>query len=151
MVGGTRLRLFPTATTGIDYIWCLPYNIGVIYKNKKYYVAGAGYYMDSRGNYLHHRILPKKPGFVVDHINRNKLDNRKENLRYISVRQNCMNRGAINEIGVKNVYIDNKRSLGKPYRVLFSVYRKNYCFGRYIDLAYAKHLADDINQQLIEF
>lgn len=115
----------------------------------KYYVAGSGYYMDSRGNYLHHKILKPKDGYVIDHINRNKLDNRPENLRYLDIRRNCVNAKASNSIGIKNVYVDSKRNLGKPYRVLFSIYRKNYCFGRYDDLEYAKHLADDINEQLL--
>ncbi len=41
--------------------------------------------------YLHHLVLPVKTGFDVDHINRNKLDNRKENLRYVTRAQNIYN------------------------------------------------------------
>lgn len=44
-------------------------------------------------NYLHHNIIGKPPGkLVVDHINRNKLDNRKENLRFVTRRENNINR-----------------------------------------------------------
>lgn len=32
--------------------------------------------------YLHHFILPQKPGLVVVHLNGNKLDNRRANLAY---------------------------------------------------------------------
>ena len=43
--------------------------------------------------FLHHLILPKKQGFEIDHINRNKLDNRRCNLRYVTRSQNAMNHG----------------------------------------------------------
>lgn len=37
-------------------------------------------------------LLPRKPGFVVDHHNRFKLDNRRQNLRYITKSEDCINR-----------------------------------------------------------
>ena len=106
--------------------------------------------MDSKGNYLHHAILPPKRGYVIDHINGDRLDNRKNNLRYLTYRQNAINSKPYNSSKIKNVYVDNKRSLAKPYRVLFSIYGKNYHFGRFADLDFAEHLAEDINRQLLE-
>jgi hypothetical protein len=41
--------------------------------------------------YLHHLILPPKKGFDVDHINRNKWDCRRSNLRYLTHSNNLHN------------------------------------------------------------
>jgi hypothetical protein len=55
---------------------------------------------------LHSAILPKKEGLEIDHINRNKLDNRLENLRYATHGQNMANRsiGKNNTSGFKGVF-----------------------------------------------
>ena len=48
------------------------------------------YFKDKRYP-LHHWILNKKKGFDIDHINGNTLDNRLENLRYVTRSQNNFN------------------------------------------------------------
>lgn len=56
---------------------------------------------------MHNVIMRPEPGFVVDHINRNPLDNRRCNLRIATIQQNACNRkrpvGATGFIGVQRV------------------------------------------------
>ncbi len=73
---------------------------------------GAGYAVrDFRTNgryrkvYMHREIVNAKPGQYVDHWNRNKLDNRRANLRIVNQSQNCANskRSRNNTSGYKGV------------------------------------------------
>ncbi len=59
---------------------------------------------------LHHLILPVKPGFDVDHKNRNKWDCRRENLRYLTRSENSLNAGKQinNTSGYKGVSFNKK-------------------------------------------
>jgi hypothetical protein len=43
-----------------------------------------------------HRMITRAPqGIQVDHINRNRLDNRRENLRFVTDSQQSINRGKV--------------------------------------------------------
>ena len=72
--------------------------------------------------WLHCLILEAPEGIEVDHINGNGLDNRRANLRLVTVQQNRQNRnkGRNNQTGFKGVTFDKKS--GKwvmSLRVLF--------------------------------
>jgi hypothetical protein len=64
----------------------------------KWCLSGAGYASRSKGNGENstklHRFLMRPPkGMVVDHINRDRLDNRKANLRIVTPQENAANSG----------------------------------------------------------
>lgn len=80
--------------------------------------------------YLHQVILPGRryPDFVRDHINRDKLDNREENLRWITLAENAQNRGAskCNKTGYRGVL-----KVGRRYRAVAYLHKRPYCFGTF--------------------
>lgn len=47
--------------------------------------------VDGRNEFLHRLILDNGSGLIIDHINHDPLDNRRENLRLCSIKQNIRN------------------------------------------------------------
>ncbi|MBU9360066.1 HNH endonuclease [Burkholderia multivorans] len=83
-----------------------------------------------------HRLITNAPdGYVVDHINGNKLDNRRENLRVCTVAQNLRNRrrAKSNKSGLKGVYLDKTR-----WRAQIRIDGRKICLGSFptADLAH---------------
>lgn len=66
---------------------------------------------------LHREIVNAKPGQIVDHINGNGLDNRKENLRICNDSENQRNKriGSSNKSGYKGVCWISSRGKWKVY------------------------------------
>lgn len=64
----------------------------------------GSFYVSGRGGKLHHFLAPNGPG-LVDHIDRNTLNNRRSNLRRVTAQENCWNRGKSrrNRSGFKGV------------------------------------------------
>jgi len=54
-------------------------------------------------------IMRAGKGEIVDHINRNPLDNRRSNLRIVNARQNMLNRKMKNNTGLIGVSVSNSR------------------------------------------
>lgn len=81
-----------------------------------------------------HRLINQTPnGFITDHINRNKLDNRKCNLRTANKSINSINRGkpVNNKSGTKGVYWD---SWSKKWRAELVLNSKKITLGRYLSI-----------------
>lgn len=82
----------------------------------KWYQHNSGYAVRKpRGSsaiYMHRQVIECPKGFEIDHINRNPLDNRKENLRAVSHSENSQNRPKQrnNTSGYKGVFFDKRRN-----------------------------------------
>lgn len=92
-----------------------------------------GYAQKNSGNkvYMHRFIMNAPKGTYVDHINGNKLDNRKSNLRLCTQSQNMANSGKkiTNTSGFKGVSYDKK---AKKWGV-YLTFNYKHIFGGYYD------------------
>lgn len=77
-----------------------------------WYSLGRGKYartrIGSRFVLMHRMIIEAAEAEVVDHINGNRLDNRKGNLRICTHKQNTMNVATKSKLGVKGVFKSGK-------------------------------------------
>lgn len=106
------------------YNWCLETNGYAItrYKYKKIY--------------LHRLIMINDiENRVVDHINRDRLDNRLSNLRYVTPRDNVLNKG---------MRIDNTSGYTGVYKVNNRWRAKVWHFGKQINLGYFDTLLEAV-------
>jgi hypothetical protein len=94
-----------------------------------------------RSAYLHRDVMNAEPGQIVDHINRNKLDNRKANLRFATRSQNAFNRvlPARGKSGIRGVYWNEHN---QKWRTNILVEGKEIHLGFYDDV----HEAAEVRQ-----
>lgn len=72
-----------------DYLNQFNWSLSVNSSNKRCvyprtYIAGKTFFM-------HQLLIPKKNGFIIDHADKDGLNNQRENLRYVSFSQNAVN------------------------------------------------------------
>lgn len=86
--------------------------------------------MKSKGILLHRFIMNAPKNMQVDHINGNRLDNRKENLRLCTHQQNQMNKSkqVNNTSGYKGVSLNKGKS---KYRARITLNRKEINLGSF--------------------
>lgn len=99
-----------------------------------YYVRRTWYFGRIDGkrreqNVLMHRlIMGAKEGEIVDHINNNSLDNRKENLRIVTHRQNQLNRVQKTSSKYPGVYFDKSKN---RFRSAITINKKRISLGSF--------------------
>lgn len=103
----------------------------------KWYYSSNGYIMSDTRLYLHRYILNAPKGLEVDHINHNKFDNRKCNLRLCTRSQNSRNKKyqSNSKTQVKGVYLC--KTTGK-YACELHIEGKRIWLGRYSSLEEAR-------------
>lgn len=79
--------------------------------------------VNRRNVYMHRAILNPAPGMVCDHINHNGLDNRRENLRAVTRRQNQENLRNQSRHGVGIQY--RADCPGRPWRATVETWSKH--------------------------
>ena len=80
-------------------------------KDYKWSIHNKGYVANLNNGWLLHRLVMDCPSdMVVDHINHNKFDNRKSNLRVCTQQQNMMNQSTkkTNTSGCSGIYLDRR-------------------------------------------
>lgn len=101
------------------------------YEDKDGYLV-CGYYYAGRFQVsrFHRLVMRAKPGQCVDHINKNRKDNRRHNLRCCSFNENDRNRGvySTNTSGVTGVFFDKERN---QWHASISFNCRRFYIGRY--------------------
>lgn len=108
-------------------------------KDYKWTYLKTGYLANSASNTLLHRLIMKEKikssKDTVDHINRDKLDNRKSNLRIVTKQVNLLNKGLQqnNTSGARGVKVKTLKSGKKVYEASIGLNGKDTYLGRFKD------------------
>lgn len=100
-------------------------------------------YVNGVNHYLHRYIIGAKKGEIVDHIDRDIMNNRRDNLRIVTKSLNNYNRCSRNKLG-KGIYFDK---YGDRYRACISHNNKTLKLGSFKDINKAK---EAYNKKAIE-
>jgi hypothetical protein len=118
----------------------------VLLDDEDAHFCSQGLYVHKIGQFLYVRIKPKKialhraimgnpKGKVIDHINRNALDNRKQNLRICTIQENLRNqKRPNNKTGTTGVSVHNYWKDKVGYEASIVVNYKKIYIGFYLNL-----------------
>lgn len=102
----------------------------------KWYRTSHGYAYNKKKGYMH-RLIMGETKLQVDHVNFDKLDNRRENLRLVTSRQQSLHRptNKNNTTGIKGVSFCKQHN---KYESYIWDNRKKISLGHFIDLTAAR-------------
>ena len=118
-----------------DYAW---------WENEQGYIVTS---IDGKNIRMHRLVFPAGNGYVVDHKNRNRFDNRKCNLRIATKQQNNINRAAArsNRLGVKGVSFNKRQN---RYEARICVGGRRIYLGSHATLDGAREIREKAEEDL---
>lgn len=120
-------------------------------RGTRWCVAGRGYVMssDSYKVKMHRLIMDPPDGIHIDHINRNKLDNRRENLRVVTLVENNQNVTRKGREGARGV--EYNESCKYPWSAQCQRDGVRYKGGRYATKEEAAEAAMELRKKHLPF
>ena len=125
-----------------DYLFCADAEDIPLFDMWSWHLNANGYAVGGSGSkgymkQVHKLILPCEKGMTVDHVSRDKTDNRKSNLRVCTYSTNNQNRGNFknNTSGAKGVFWDESN---QRWRAVIGIHGKNKYLGSYLSFEEAK-------------
>lgn len=110
-----------------DYIWLSQWRWYCSRQpHTSYAIRSAGEGGESRKVAMHRQIMGTRGDLVCDHINRNGLDNRKQNLRNCTRRENSLNHGALRGSGSRYKGVYWNKGVGRWAACIKSEGRKSH-------------------------
>jgi len=115
---------------------------------------GAYAYRHSRDNgidkvvLMHRHIMKPSVGMTIDHVNMNKLDNRRENLRICTHAQNCHNKPA-RQSNISTGYKNVARTRFNRFNVMLTYNKKVYYSGQFRSLRDAVSAANKLGKEVV--
>jgi hypothetical protein len=118
-------------------------------KQYKWYLTKDGYAQTKTKNIsmkLHRFIMDSQNNYIIDHINRNRLDNRKCNLRYVTITQNNINKNkqSNNTSGYTGISWDKEKNKWMAY---INISGKTKFLGYFSDINEAVKIRQEAEQK----